>query len=155
MTKTTTAVTNSITIYIAPTQTFIINLADPFQAINPGSSKKFFNGFTFDDDIMGCKRGCKNSLNIFKLWLRLLGKDGDANKMIGGVKSYEENVYDFCISDSTSKQNEFTFCSQDRLDVLGNRMIRVMNDVIKLLLGNYSSTKCRMLEVILELGPCS
>ena len=39
-----------------------------------------------------------------------------------------------------------------RLDVLGNRMIGVMNNVIKLLLGNYSSTKCRMLEVILELG---
>ena len=120
-----------------------------------GSSEKFFNRFTFDDDIMGCRRGCKDSLDIFELWLRLLGKDGDVNRMIGGVEPHEENIHDFHIGDGTSKRDEFAFGSQDRLDILGNRTIGVMGDVIKLLSGNHPSTKCRTLKVILELGPCS
>jgi len=40
-----------------------------------GSSKNFFNRFTFDDDIIRCRGGCKDSLDIFELWLRFLGED--------------------------------------------------------------------------------
>ena len=99
----TTAMTNSITICVTPMQTFIIDLANLFRTINMGGSKNLFERFIFDDDIIRCGGGCKNSLDIFKCWLRLLGEDGDANGVIGGVKSHEEDIYDFCVSDGTSK----------------------------------------------------
>ena len=117
MTGTTTAMTNSIVIRIAPTWTSIINLADLFWVINMGGSENLFNRFIFDDDVVRCWRGCKNSLNIFELWLRLLGEDGDVNRMIGGIKPHEKDIHDFCVGDGTSKRNELAFHSQHGLDI--------------------------------------
>ena len=92
------------------------------------------------------------SLDIFKLWLRLLEENSDINRMIGGVEPHKENVHNFCIGDGTSKWDELAFCGQDRLNIVRNGVTGIMGNVIKLLLGNYSSTKCWALEMFLELG---
>jgi hypothetical protein len=52
---------------------------------------------------MRYRRGYKNSFDVFELWLRLLGEDGDMNRIIGRVELHEENVYDLCIGDGISK----------------------------------------------------